>query len=60
MITQRPSEPQDYATNSLLDSLELLIETHHVIKEEVLLVINSWTICGILIVGTHCLLVLFF
>lgn len=44
----------------ILDSLELLIEAHHLIKEEVLLVINSRTICDKLIVGTHCLLVLFF
>lgn len=30
---------------SFLDSFKLLMEAHHLITEEVLLVINSWTIC---------------
>lgn len=45
---------------SFLYSLELQIEEHHSIKEEVLLIINSWTTFDKQIVGSQCLLVLFF
>lgn len=45
---------------SFLYSLELQIEEHHSIKEEVLLIINSWTTFDKQIVGSQRLLVLFF
>lgn len=45
---------------SFLDSFKLLMEAHHLITEEVLLIINSWTFCDKLFWATQCLLVLFF